>query len=597
MNRKKALFTMCSIISILCLVYQPANASTNNSIVNMVNMHEKESQCCETIAKDIVDSYYGNTHKSNIYGMDASNWAYVVYDLNGQYSSFSGTLVASTGTGRGALMNIAIFVDGNLKWDFSGFTRQNKPEDIMIDLNGAKTFSIKTSNSGEYPDGWIFFIGSKFTKSEQSVVCNEYATLSVPHVIDSDKYNYSKNLMQDSYGLYHDGSHNLDASQNAMVLYNLNREYSTLSYSIVTSPKTGSGASMSVKVFFDGVEQPSLFCSGITKQTEIINFSSIDVSNIETLKIETANEGEYNSGWLYIVDDILGIHTHTNGDWAIKTEATCIKTGQKVQYCTECGEICASEPIPANGHRATGEWVETVLPTCATPGEKVQYCSVCGEIVETQSLDCLPHTEKTGWEVLTEASCTDVGEKVKRCIECDTIIETERIEMVPHNFSKWVVTNPSEESRSCIQCGFLETREMEPRTIQWLIYIVILVNIAIAIGSFCLYFSKFRKIITQSIVCHHVLLGVLMLYYHINLSLFFFIMLAPIIIYIIYILPSELFSIYSSVASILGLGVANLFGFQNIPPFATLYFVYITIVVCLLFLDKKRRKEEESMVK
>lgn len=156
MNRKKALFTICSIISILCVVYQPANASSSNSIVSMVSMHIQESQCCESITDDMVDSYYGKTHRSNIYRMDASNWAYVVYDLNGQYTSFSGTLVASTGTGRGALMNIAIFVDGNLKWDFSGFTKQNKPEDIIIDLNGAKTFSIKTSNSGEYSCGWIF---------------------------------------------------------------------------------------------------------------------------------------------------------------------------------------------------------------------------------------------------------------------------------------------------------------------------------------------------------------------------------------------------------------------------------------------------------
>ena len=182
---------------------------------------------------------------------------------------------------------------------------------------------------------------------------------------------------------------------------------------------------MSVKVFFDGVEQPSLFCSGITKQTEKINFSSIDISNVETLKFETTNEGEYSCGWLYIVDDILSVHTHRNGDWIVKTVATCIKTGQKVQYCTECGEICVSEPIPANGHKVIDEWIETVPSTCATPGKELQYCSVCGDIVRTRSIDCLPHTKGTEWEILTEASCTDIGERVKRCIECNTIVETE----------------------------------------------------------------------------------------------------------------------------------------------------------------------------
>jgi len=405
-------------------------------------MHEKESQYCESVT-DMIDSYYGKTYKSNIYKMDASNYAYVVYDLNGQYSSFSGRLVASTGTGRGASMNIAIFVDGNPKWDFSGFTKQNKPEDIMIDLNGAKTLSIKTSNSGDYSCGWVFFIDSKFSKLDQPIASNEYASLSTPHIIDANKYSYSKNLMQDSYGFFHDGSHYLDASQNAIVLYNLNREYSTLSYSIVTSSQTGSGASMSVKVSFDGVEQPSLSCSGITKQTEKINFSSIDVSNVETLKFETANEGEYSCGWLYIVDDILSTHTHTNGNWVVKTEATCVKAGQKVQDCTECGEICAYKTLSANGHKADDKWIETVPSTCTSSGKKVQYCSVCGDIAKTQSIDRLPHTEGTEWEILTEASCTDVGKRVKRCIDCNAIVETEDIELVPHVLvNGWLLGNP-----------------------------------------------------------------------------------------------------------------------------------------------------------
>jgi len=582
MNRKKILFAIC-FISILCFS-QPKYASANNSTVDMANMHEKESQYCETISDNIVDSYYGETHGSNIYKMDASNWAYVVYDLNGQYSSFSGTLVASTDTGRGALMNIAIFVDGILKWDFSEFSKQNKPEDIMIDLSGASTFSVKTSNSGEYSYGWIFFIDSKFTKSGQPVVCNEYASLSIPHVIDANKYNYSKNLMQDSYGLFHDGSHYLDASQNALVLYNLNREYSTLSYSIVTSPETGSGASMSIKVFFDGVEQPSLFCSGITKQTKKVSFSSIDVSNVETLKIETSNEGEYSCGWLYIVDDILSIHSHTNGDWTIKTEATCNKTGQKVQYCTECGEICTSESIPASGHKASNEWIETVPSTCAMPGEKVQYCSVCGDIIKTQSIDCIPHTEGAEWEVLTEASCIKTGERAKRCVECNAIIETEDIEMVPHYFSEWTVSSkfweltPSEESRSCIQCGFLETRKLKSMPVCWLIYLAIGMSIVTVIVVFRLYPSKFRRFLTLDIILHHIILAMLMFYYKINLRLLLFVVVASILIYL---LPSNFLTLLSTIASVLGIGAANLWGLQNTPLFVVGNFIYIVVATYL----------------
>lgn len=437
---------VASIIASLCLVRQPSYASSHESTISIVDMHEKDSQNCEIITDSIVDSYYGKTYKSNILRMDATNWAYIEYDLDGQFSAFSGTLIASDRTGRGASMNIAIFVDGELKWSFSEFTRQNKHEEIDINLDGAKTISIKTSNSGETPYGWIFFVNSKFSKSEQPVRCNEFVTLSTPHMIDSNEYYHSKNLMEDSFGYFHDGSHRLDASQNAVVVYNLEKKYSTLDFSIVTAPITGSGASMSVRFYFDNVEQPTLFCSEITKQRGKINFSAIDVSNVEVLKIETSNEGERPWGWLYIVDDILSAHTHINGDWTIETEATCTKPGRRVQYCTECGKICGSESIPAKGHTEIDEWIEIVPPTCAVKGKEVQYCSVCGDIIKTQYTDCLPHVEGTEWEVLVEASCTDVGKRVRRCIECNTIIETETIEMIPHNFSEWKVNSESPDS-------------------------------------------------------------------------------------------------------------------------------------------------------
>ena len=100
MTKKKILFTICSIIIILYSVCQSAYAANNKSIVNMVDMHEKESQHCEIITDNMVDSY-GKSYGSNVFKMDASNSAYVIYDLDGQYSSFSGTLVASSGTGRG----------------------------------------------------------------------------------------------------------------------------------------------------------------------------------------------------------------------------------------------------------------------------------------------------------------------------------------------------------------------------------------------------------------------------------------------------------------------------------------------------------------
>lgn len=587
---RRILFIICSMILFFGLLYQPTYAY--NSTVNMVDMHEKESQYCEIITDNIVDSYYGKTHKSNVYKMDASNCAYVVYELDGCYSSFLGTLVASIDTGREASMNIAIFVDGNLKWDFSGFTKQNEPENISIDLNGAKTFSIKTSNSGGYSYGWVFVIDAKFSKLEQPVACNEYASLSVPYVIDKEEYDYNKTLMQDSYGFFHDGSHYLDASQNAMVLYNLNKEYSTLSYSIVTSPQTGSGASMSIKVFFNDIEQPSLFYSGITKQTGKIDFSNIDVSDVKTLKFETTNEGEYSYGWLYIVDDFLSSHRHANGDWIVKTEATCTKAGEKIQYCTDCGAVCASEPIPANGHKATDKWVETLAPTCAAYGEEVQYCLVCGDIVNTRAIDCLTHTEGGEWEILTEPTCTDMGKRVKRCVVCNKIIESEDIEMVPHNFGKWTVSNrlwgitPSEEIRTCTGCGLVETRGLDSTPTYWLIYITIIVDMIIYGAAFVLYSAKFGKFQLYNIFSYHLVLAVLIIYYGMGLPYLIFICVVPIVIYF---LPSKLFANFASLLTFLGCSINSFFPMKSMPLFL-LEYIYIAIMTYLKDVKSRSRR-------
>ena len=42
------------------MLHHPTYASASySSIVSMVNMHEKESQYCEAVTDNMVDSYYG----------------------------------------------------------------------------------------------------------------------------------------------------------------------------------------------------------------------------------------------------------------------------------------------------------------------------------------------------------------------------------------------------------------------------------------------------------------------------------------------------------------------------------------------------------
>lgn len=290
-----------ALIALTMMLSLPNKVFAANETVDMVDMHEMEGQKWEKV-ESITDSY-GNSYNGNILKLDSSEDGYISYDLNGNYKSFKGNLVCSVETGSEALLNVGFFADGKLIYSASDITRQQDAREINIDLTGVGTLEIKTSNTGEYPYGWLFFVNSVFEKADSTESYSKWAKLSDMVVIDAGSdYEYRKGLAKDVMGDLHNGAIQLDASNETYVLYNLNGEFTNLRGKLIAFPETRSDVSMTVHIFADDKEVFSK--SAITKQ-EAGTDMEIDVTGVKVLKMTTSNEGEYPYGRIFIVDDIL----------------------------------------------------------------------------------------------------------------------------------------------------------------------------------------------------------------------------------------------------------------------------------------------------
>lgn len=516
-----AAMTFCLLLTFLPLCASAAGTD------KLTTMHATESPSVTVYDADegITDSY-GNEYLGNIVRFDASENGYAVYDLNGAYGRFTGSIVASTKTNSGAKMNVGVFVDGVEKFSLMGFTRQQAAVPVDIDLTGARTLEIKTSNDGDYSYGWLFFVNTTVEKFDAPKAYTDWNRLREQVVIDSSGYSSYNTLSIDSFGKLHSGTERFDASNNSYVLYNLNKNFVTLKGSVVAFPRTNNDASLSLKIYRDNETTPVFSVTNFTKSTKTEPFT-IDVTNVQVLKIETSNAGAYNNGLIYIVDDFLSAHQHTLGEWTVDKEATCTEVGQKAQKCTTCGETVNTEEIAATGHTSSEQWEIITEATCTADGERIQKCTVCSEpalqevlaatghttdgtwVVQTEAtctetgteamicsvcaeeaevrpIEMISHTPSEEWEITLESTCSYEGTQVKKCTECGIVVESQPLEMKEHTYGKWnklsgsVWNPPVEEERWCEICGIRDYRQNNATS--WLTPLVVIL-VMLALGS------------------------------------------------------------------------------------------------------------------
>lgn len=101
----------------------------------------------------------------------------------------------------------------------------------------------------------------------------------------------------DSYGSRSYGVISYDASNNGWTQYELNGAYEYLTGETAVYADAASGVSMDFAVFGDG---KLLYRQrAVTRQTDPRAFS-VDLTGVQTLTIETGNQGEYSGGWLLL---------------------------------------------------------------------------------------------------------------------------------------------------------------------------------------------------------------------------------------------------------------------------------------------------------
>lgn len=163
-----------------------------------------------------------------------------------------------------------------------------------------------------------------------------------------------------------------------------------------------------------------------------------------------------------------GACLHTGyGTTETTVPATCGADGRIDTICANCGDVIATEVIPATGAHTWDNGTVTTEPTETTPGVRTFTCAVCSQT----KTEVIPATG-THTFVFTKTvapSCTEAGYDLYTCRDCGA---TEQRNVKPALGHKWdsgtVTTEPTEKdpgtmTYTCTVCGATKT-EVIPAT-------------------------------------------------------------------------------------------------------------------------------------
>ena len=163
-----------------------------------------------------------------------------------------------------------------------------------------------------------------------------------------------------------------------------------------------------------------------------------------------------------------GACLHTGyGTTETTVPATCGADGRIDTVCANCGDVIATEVIPATGAHTWDNGTVTTEPTETTPGVRTFTCAVCSQT----KTEVIPATG-THTFVFTKniaPSCTEAGYDLYTCRDCGA---TEKRNSKPALGHKWdsgtLTTEPTEKdpgtmTYTCTVCGATKT-EVIPAT-------------------------------------------------------------------------------------------------------------------------------------
>ena len=147
--------------------------------------------------------------------------------------------------------------------------------------------------------------------------------------------------------------------------------------------------------------------------------------------------------------------------------ATCGADGRIDTICANCGDVIATEVIPATGAHTWDNGTVTTEPTETTPGVRTFTCAVCSqtktEVIPATGAHTFVFTKNVA------PSCTEAGYDLYTCRDCGA---SEQRNVKPALGHKWddgkVTTEPTENepgtmTYTCTVCGATKT-EVIPAT-------------------------------------------------------------------------------------------------------------------------------------
>lgn len=147
--------------------------------------------------------------------------------------------------------------------------------------------------------------------------------------------------------------------------------------------------------------------------------------------------------------------------------ATCGADGRIDTVCANCGDVIATEVIPATGAHTWDNGTVTTEPTETTPGVRTFTCAVCSqtktEVIPATGAHTFVFTKNVA------PSCTEAGYDLYTCRDCGASEKRNSKPALGHKWDSGTVTaeptekDPGTMTYTCTVCGATKT-EVIPAT-------------------------------------------------------------------------------------------------------------------------------------
>ena len=269
--------------------------------VGLESLHiidEKGMKRIEGVYVDSFEETYDGAFRFEYVG-GVEGERYAIFNLKGECSIFSGSIVACQETGSDEKMIIQIYVDNELKYTSPQFGKTSDRIDFEVSTDGGEQLMIKTGLvSGQSGQAHCSIVNSLLKKDSDKVVANlkkgkenaynvMEAGLEKLSLIDSYYFDQREGIFNDSFGNTYDNSYHFkyigSSGKEKYAIFNVKGQCTALEGSIVACQETGGIEQMVIMIYVD--DELKYTSPHFTKTTGKIDFK-VEISNGDNITIK-----------------------------------------------------------------------------------------------------------------------------------------------------------------------------------------------------------------------------------------------------------------------------------------------------------------------